>query len=70
MYGSISYFGKKEKVSVNPENKLPFLVDQRINKKEIQLKLTKLISKLTEFKIVETIFIKGLQNLTRQPKLY
>ena len=36
-YGSISYFGKKEKTRVNPKIKLPFLVDQKINKKEIQL---------------------------------
>ena len=36
---------------VDPKNKLPFLLDQKVNKKEIQLQLTKLNFKLVDIKL-------------------
>ena len=44
LYEAISYFGKKKEEKrtniVNSRNKLSVLIDQKVNKEEIQLKLT------------------------------
>ena len=51
LYGSISYFDEETILNiVDPKNKLPFLLDQKV-KKEIQLHLTKLIFKLVDIKL-------------------
>ena len=53
LYGTISYFGNKRKKGVNIvnlRNKLSFLIDQKVNKEEIHLQLTKLDGKLAVVK--------------------
>ena len=40
--------GRKNINTSNPRKKVPFLIDQKINKEEMQLEWTKLNGKLTE----------------------
>ena len=73
MYGSISYFDKNEEKILNmvdPKNKLPFLLDQKVNKKEIQLQLTKLIFKLVDIKLnkIEAVAILSCKKNTHEKK--
>ena len=73
MYGSISYFDKNEETILNmvdPKNKLPFLLDQKVNKKEIQLQLTKLSFKLGDIKLnkIETVAILSSKKNTHEKK--
>ena len=59
---------KRQVTIINPKIKLPFLVDRNLIKK-FEMQLTKLHGKLTDIKIVEMIFIRGLQDFDKYDKL-
>ena len=70
LYGSISYFDEETILNiVDPKNKLPFLLDQKV-KKEIQLHLTKLIFKLVDIKLnkIEAVAILSWKKNTHEKK--
>ena len=52
LYGAIPYFAEREEKNsiniVNPKNKISFFIDEKYNKEEIQLQLTRLHGKLVK----------------------